>query len=118
MTPKELCTWNCFCKLVTGVFGKNICDDWKQRIDTFIKALFDLGAKRMTSKMHLIFKHKGQFSKYLGKFSDEHGERLHQDMLAIENRFGSSLNKEMLCECIWSLKREENLIKIERIVFK
>ena len=67
----------------------------------------------MTSKIHLIFKHKDQFSKYLGKFSDEH-----QDMLAIENRFGSSLNKEMLCECIWPLTREENLIKPERIVFK
>ena len=68
--------------------------------------------------MHLIFKHKDQFSKYLGKFSDEHGERMHQDMLAIENRFGSSLNKQMLCECIWSLTREKNLIKTERIVFK
>ena len=66
--------------------------------------------------MHLLYKHKDKFNSYVGTFSDEHGERLHKDF--IEIRFKQCLNKEMLAECIWSLKRATNLYKSTKNVLK
>ena len=60
----------------------------------------------MTPKMHLLYKHKDAFEKYLEQYSDEHGERLHKEMEQIEARYGSDFNREMLAEYVWSLKRE------------
>ena len=62
----------------------------------------------MTIKMHILFKHKNKFEKFLGIYSDEHGERLHKEMEQIESRYGNYLTKEMLAEYVWSLKREGN----------
>ena len=77
--------------LLETFLGKHVTEDWKEKVDLLISALQAMGCRSVTNKMHLIFKHKDKFEGYLGNFSDEHGERLH---------------KEMLAEYTWSVKRD------------
>ena len=67
--------------------------------------------------MHLLFKHKGKCKPYVEIFSDERGERLLKEMEVIEKRFKKCLNKEMLAECIWSLKRDTTFYKSTRNLY-
>jgi len=76
-----------------------------------------MGCPTVSRKMHLLYKHKDKSNSYVDIFSNEHGERLHKEMQVIEKRFKQCLNKEMLAECIWSLKRAINFYKSTRNVY-
>lgn len=104
-TTEELC-WKSFSNLCQNVLGNNVSCDWSNIVDEFIQSMKNMGCTRMSNKMHLLYKHKKQYEKHLGKFSDEHGERLHKEMEIIETRYRPQLNREMLSDYIWSLKRE------------
>ena len=78
MSTKELAVWKSYCKVHKNVLGKNILPNWSELIDEFIQNMKILGCTSMTPKMHLLYKHKDAFEKYLGRYSDEHGERLHE----------------------------------------
>ena len=54
----------------------------------------------MSNKMHLLYKHKDKYEKYLGKFSDEHRERLYNEMETIEMRYSPNLTREMLSDYV------------------
>jgi len=45
------------------------------------------------------------FPENLGEVSDEHGERFHQDILAIEKRYQGNWTSSMLADYCWTLKR-------------
>jgi len=42
----------------------------------------------------------------LGEVSDEHGERFHQDVLAMEKRYQGKWTSSMLTDYCWKLKRD------------
>jgi len=45
------------------------------------------------------------FPEKLGEVSDEHGERFHQDILAMEKRYQGKWTSSMLADYCWTLKR-------------
>lgn len=108
MTHLEQNAWLSFCDVANHVLGKVIAEDWQEKIDLLMSNYQAMGCSPVSNKMHLLFKHKDKYRHYLGNFSDEHGERVHQEMHLFENRFHHCLNKEMLSECIWQLKRDTN----------
>ena len=112
MTEKQLSAWLNFVDVATNVLGKNIAADWKERIDRLMLGLQTIGCPTVSSKMHLLFKHKDKCEPYLGIFSDKHGERLNKEMEVIEKRF-----KEMLAECTWSLKRDTTFYNSTRNLY-
>lgn len=63
----------------------------------------------MSPKIHYLHQHLDFFKDKLGKISDEHGERFHQQIKLIEQRFqGKSKIENMLAEFIWySLEEQE-----------
>ena len=67
--------------------------------------------------MQLLYKHKQRFKRYIRTFSDQTEERLHQEMMIIESRYGSHLQKNMLAEYIWSIKRDTRSFSSSRVVF-
>ena len=87
-------------------------EDWKENVDLSMSAFPAMRYPSVTNKMHLFFKHKDKYEAYLGVFSDEHGERLNKEMQVIEICFGKCLNKEMVAESIWSMKREKLCFEI------
>ena len=116
MSEDEKTAWLSFCDVASNVLGKHVSNDWKDKIDHLISSFHIMGVQRMTSKMHLLFKHKDKLERYLGRFSDENGERLHQEMLSFEKRFSSHLTAEMMAEYVWSIKRDTNYFSASKVV--
>ena len=57
----------------------------------------------MSIKVHFLFNHLENFPDNLGDVSDEQGERFHQDMKVMEERWG----KTMMADYCLSLKRDD-----------
>jgi hypothetical protein len=50
--------------------------------------------------------HLDFFPDNLGAVSDEHGERFHQDISALEKRYHGQSSGRMLTEYFWTVKRD------------
>ncbi|QQP39277.1 Uncharacterized protein FKW44_020105, partial [Caligus rogercresseyi] len=74
-------------------------------ISTMIEAFQNLGCL-MSIKMHFLFSHMEKFPENLGAMSDEQGERFHQDMRQIEERYQGRWDAVMMADYCWSLKRD------------
>lgn len=68
----------------------------------------------MSIKVHFLNSHPDFFPENLGQFSDEQGERFHQEILAMENRFLGKNKISMLSDYCWSLKRETDPASYKR----
>lgn len=60
----------------------------------------------MTIKLHFLHSHIDFFPDKVGDFSEEHGERCHQDMKDIEKRYQGTWGVNMMADYCWCLKRD------------
>jgi hypothetical protein len=60
----------------------------------------------MSLKIHFLETRLDFFPENLGKVSDEHGERFHQDILATEKRYQGKWTSSMLADYCWTLKTD------------
>ncbi|KAM8703112.1 hypothetical protein ACLKA7_007823 [Drosophila subpalustris] len=60
----------------------------------------------MSLKIHFLHSHLDFFPDNLGDLSDEHGERFHQQIKAMEKRYNGFWDAAMMGDYIWSLTRE------------
>ena len=60
----------------------------------------------MSYKMHFLHSHLDYFPSNLGDFSEEQGERFHQDISVTENRYQGKWGVNMMAEFCWMLKRD------------
>lgn len=74
-----------------------------------VRSFGEMGVN-MSLKIHFLDSHIDFFPSNLGDFSDEHGERFHQDLATIENRFKGKNTCHMLAEYCWTLCRDTNTI--------
>ena len=65
-----------------------------------------LGCK-MFLKVHLIHSYVKFFTFNFADISDEHGERFHQDISEMENRYKRNLSFAMLADIYWTLQRDQ-----------
>ena len=56
--------------------------------------------------MYFLFSYMEKFPENLGAVSDEQGERFHQDMREMEERYQGRWYAVMLADYCWSLKRQ------------
>jgi len=68
----------------------------------------------MPLKIHFLDYHLDFFPDNLGAVSDEHGERFHQDISALEKRYHGQSSARMLSECCWTMKRDIPDVKHRR----
>ncbi|KYQ56489.1 hypothetical protein ALC60_04566, partial [Trachymyrmex zeteki] len=80
-------------------------DNHKELVAEMISA-FHAMKVNMSLKIHLLHNHLDFFTPNLGKFSDEHGERFHQDITITEKRFKEKDVRHMLGEYCWSIVRD------------
>lgn len=73
-----------------------------------IKSFGEMGIN-MSLKIHFLDRHLDFFPENLGNFSDEHGERFHQDLATIEKRYSGKNACHMLAEYCWSICRDSSL---------
>ena len=60
----------------------------------------------MSLKLHFLHSHLYFFPENLGDVSDEHGERFHQDIATMENRYKGKCKANMMADYCWSLKTD------------
>ena len=104
MTPKEKAAWVGFRKVVTGFLGNEKAGDYRDRVHGLIDSYQKVGA-RMSIKMHFLNSHLEYFPENCGDYSEEQGERFHQDICEMERRYQGRWSISMMADFCWSLQR-------------
>ncbi|GBM19063.1 hypothetical protein AVEN_236892-1 [Araneus ventricosus] len=65
-------------------------------------------------KIYFLNSYLDFFLQNCGEFSDEHGERFHQDVMAMEQRLQGELSSAMLGGYCWTLLMDTSQVKYSR----
>jgi hypothetical protein len=79
----------------TGLLGKVKAADFRQLVEDLLNSYEKLWCN-MSLKTHFLHSHLDFFPPKCGAVSDEHGERFHQDISAMEQRYKSTWSAAML----------------------
>ncbi|UYV76450.1 hypothetical protein LAZ67_14000428 [Cordylochernes scorpioides] len=80
-------------------------DNYKELVQNMFKSYEALGAN-MSIKVHYLHSHLDIFPDNLGACSDEQGERFHQDMKVMEERYQGVWDCHMITDYCWNLSRD------------
>ena len=105
MTEEEKEAWDAFVDICGNFLGKKRDPEAKNMSENLIKKFKECRC-RMSLKLYFLFSHFDFFKENLSDFSEEHGERFHQDMKNIEKRYQGRWDRAMMGEYIWGLVRE------------
>ena len=72
----------------------------------------------MSIKVHFLNSQLDKFSENLGDVSDEQGERFHQDIKAMKERYQGKWDTNMMADYCWSIKRDCMEMKHSRKTYK
>lgn len=104
LSPIEKTAFEAMREVITNFLGNKKAENYRELVYAMIEAFRAMGA-RMSSKLHFFHAHFDFFPDNLGALSDEHGERFHQEIAAIEERFEGKDYSHMLGEYCWSICR-------------
>ena len=104
MTAVEARAGVAFTNVVQGFLGKKKDDNYKEIVDELLLSLRGLRC-RMSIKLHYLHSHSDKFPDNLGDVSEEQGERFHQDIKVIEDRYQGHWDLHMMSDYCWSLMR-------------
>ncbi|GFU53434.1 uncharacterized protein TNCV_3029391 [Trichonephila clavipes] len=85
ITEVESKAWNSFVLIMSNFLGKKRSDYRVELVESMLSNLKELGCN-MSIKIHFLHSHLDRFPQNLGDFSEEQGERFHQDLRTIEER--------------------------------
>jgi hypothetical protein len=105
LNKKEKAAWNAFKAVVDNFLGNHKSQDYSKIVNTMLRAYSQLGC-RMSLKIHFLHSHLDFFPDNLGAVSDEHGERFHQSIHVMEQRYQGHWDTAMLGDYCWFLIRE------------
>lgn len=132
MSADEAAAWNSFRLVVLCFLGNNKSRSYEKIVEDMLKNYAKIGANisicshfhiviiitnshytikigvNMFLKIHFLHSHLNFFPENLGKESDEHGERFHQQMKAVEKRYQGVWDEAMMGDYDWFLVRETN----------
>lgn len=114
-TEKE--AWLAFKDVIAKFLGNRRDEDYRNIVSRLLEAFKKQGCN-MSIKIHFLFSHLDQFPVNLGDVSDEQGERFHQDLRDIEERYQGRWDSHMLADYCWSIKRDQPLQKHSRKSYK
>ena len=106
MSLDEKNAWRAFKYIVADFLGNHRSVDYECVVQELLHYYHKIGA-RMSLKMHFLSSHLDFFPANCGDYSEEQGERFHQDIKAMENRYLGQWNDRMLADYCWCLKRDD-----------
>src|SRR5258705_1856737 len=109
LTEKEKCARQGFKNVVENFLGNRRSTDYKRVVDQMLHAYNALGCN-MSLKVHFMHSHLDYFPQNCGDLSDEHGERFHQDIAAIQSRYEGKWMPSMLADYCLTLARESSQV--------
>ena len=92
--------WSAFWVVISNFREKHSSHNYKKQIKELLESFQSLGAQ-MSVKLHLDY-----FLENCGDYSEEQGERSHQDLRQMEERYQGYRDVNMLADYCWFLKRD------------
>lgn len=105
MTEAQVRAWNAFSNVVQNFLGNKKADNYEEIVEELLLSLQELGC-RMSIKVHYLHSHFEEFPENLGDVSKEQGERFHQDIKVMEERYQGRWDSNMMADYCWSLVRD------------
>jgi hypothetical protein len=105
MNAREKEAWTAFRSVTENFLGNNKDTNYKNIVETMLENFKKLGCN-MSVKVHVLHSYIEYFPEKLGRFSEEQGERFHQDIKEMEKRYQGKWNEHMMADYCWMLKRE------------
>ena len=99
LSAVEKDAWICFAAIVQGFLGNSKEDNYAELVANLVNPCGNMGW-RMSMKVHMLDAHLNEFKENLGAYSEEHGERFHQDIKDIESRYLEQYNGNMVGDYI------------------
>lgn len=97
--------WSSLEEITTNFLGNNKSDNYADIVRKLVQNFGEMGVN-MSLKIHFLHNHLDFFPDNLGNFSDEHGERFHQEIATIETRFRGKSACHMMAEYCWTICRD------------
>lgn len=105
LNPIELAAWLSLKEVIVNFLGNHRSSKYQTMVDELMENYRKLGA-RMSVKMHFLRSHLDYFPENCGYFSEEQGERFHQDLRVMEERYQGRWDVKFLADYCWCLKRD------------
>lgn len=105
MTPVELEAWISFVQVIEHFLGNMRAENYKDIVSNMLENFRKLGCN-MSIKVHFLHSHLSEFPTNCGAVSDEQGERFHQDLKVIEQRYQGRWDDSMMADYCWTIKRD------------
>ena len=99
LTKKENAAWRSFIAMVDGFLCNHRAEYYVQLVRTLVRNYHKIGC-RMSLKIHILDAHLNSFKDNMGSFSEEQGERFHQDMNQLENPYQGQCSENMMGDYI------------------
>ncbi|CAM1324756.1 Uncharacterised protein r2_g3359 [Pycnogonum litorale] len=100
MNAAEARAWNAFSDVVQNFLGNRKADNYQEIVEELLLSLQALGC-RMSIKVHYLHSHLGKFPENLGDVSEGQGERFHQDIEVMEERYQGRWDSNMMADYCW-----------------
>ena len=113
MNDIELAAWTSFVEMTQKFLGNFKDENYKEIVQNCLNNFRIMGCN-MSIKVHFLFNHVERFPDNLGDVSDEQGERFHQDIKIMEERYQGRWGESMMADYCWSLQRETANIMLRR----
>jgi hypothetical protein len=107
LTKVQKAAWRSFVAVVHGFLGNNRAPNFETLVKTLVKDYRAMGC-RMSLKVHMLDAHLDKFKDNMGAYSEEQGERFHQDIQEFERRYQGQYNENMMGDYIWNLIRDSD----------
>ena len=105
MNDLEAKAWRSFVSLAANFLGNHRTENYEDLVEELLLSFEALGC-RMSVKLHYLHSHLSWFPANLGHMSDEQGERFHQDIATMEERYQGRWDIHMLADYCWCLMRD------------
>lgn len=105
MTKLEKDAWVSFKDVVKNFLGNNRSPSYKEIVAQMVKNFGKMGCL-MSYKLHFLHNHLDAFPENCGDYSEEQGERFHQDIKEMEVRYQGRWDVSMMADYCWTLKRD------------
>ena len=86
MTVTERAAWCSYVSVIQEFLGNTKASNYRDLVNVMLQNFQAFGA-RMSIKLHYLFSHLDYFPENLGDVSKEQGERFHQDIKTMEERY-------------------------------
>jgi hypothetical protein len=100
--------WVSFRDVVKNFLGNKRSEQYVSIVAQMITN-FHLAGCKMSLKVHFLDSHLDKFPSNCGQYSEQQGERFHQDIAILESRYRGKWNTQMMADYCWSLIREDTV---------